>query len=637
MKKSLLFLFGPLVFACGSLSAQTYLAENFEGGFPAGWTANPASPAANAWTVPGINSQYFTPPAHTVYASINDDANNTASNPNQMLNTPVMNLSAATVVILKYESFYLGVAPETAFVKYSLDGGVTWANIGAQAILTTGWKSNTINISSYVAGQSSVMIGFQYNDGAAWSYGFAIDDVSIFSPPPVDASLTVVTPEAGSAASYGIISSNVSIGGTITNEGSNNITAIAIKYNDGTTTFTYNLASVNIASFATYTFTHPTPYTIPSAGAHPITVWLELAGDGNTSNDTLGTIINGALFIPNHHVTVEEGTGTWCGWCPRGTVFMDDMSVQHPTDCELIAVHNSDPMANTVYDAGVGTLIAGYPSILVNRNIVADPSDIFTEYTNTINDFGFANITPTVTFNATTRVATVVVAANFAVDLTGDYRLACVFTENDVTGTASTYNQANYYSGGGSGPMNMPGFDFAVLPNPVPASTMVYDFVARTIVGGFNGQANSLPATIPAGSTQPYTFTYTIPAAYDVTQMEAIVLLIDNTQSEKRIMNANSATVPVGVNDATALNGVSVYPNPFNQTTTVELNLLSNDEVVVEMFDMTGKLISSQNQGTLAAGKHFIPVNGANLADGMYFIKITAGTSVSTQKVSIAH
>lgn len=102
-------------------------------------------------------------------------------------------------------------------------------------------------------------------------------------------------------------------------------------------------------------------------------------------------------------------------------------------------------------------------------------------------------------------------------------------------------------------------------------------------------------------------------------------------------MNANSADVPVGVNDVTALNGVSVYPNPFNLTTTVELNLLSTDEVVVEMFDMTGKLVSSQNQGTLAAGKHFIPVNGANLADGMYFIKITAGTSVSTQKVSIAH
>ncbi|MCX6310375.1 MAG: T9SS type A sorting domain-containing protein [Bacteroidetes bacterium] len=638
MKKSLLVLFGPLVFACGSLSAQTYLTADFEAGMPAGWTA---SPATGAWVVPGVNSSGFTPPAHTVFCAINDDASQTSANPASTITTPVINLGAATTVYLKYDCFFGGLTyssiTEVAQLLYSIDGGVTYTVYGGLPTSTTAWTTNAINLTTQLAGQANVKIQWRYNDGTGWMYGAAIDNISVFVPPANDANLSVVTPAAGSPASFGIVASNISIGGTIQNAGTSPITSIAVKYNDGTSTFTDNIASINIASFTTYNFTHNIPYNIPSLGAHPIKVWIELAGDANHTNDTLGTIINGAMFIPNHHVTVEEGTGTWCGWCVRGMVFMDQANTNHPTDMELIAVHNGDPMVVTAYDAGMGTLIAGYPTIVVNRDILDDPSNIEAEYLSTIGNFGYADLTPTVTFNATTRVATVVVSAHFAVGLTGDYRLACAFTENQVHGTATTYDQHNYYTGGGSGPMAMPGYDFAVLPDPVPAAQMYYDYVARTIVGGFNGMAASLPATIPAGSTQSYTFTYTIPAGYNVANMKAKVLLIDNTQAAKHIMNSAGAAIPLGIETPSALNGVSIYPNPFNQSTNIDINLMSNENVTVELFDMTGKLVSSQNEGQLNAGQHTISVAAANLSEGMYFVKITAGTSVLTQKVAIAH
>lgn len=636
MKKSLLILFGPLVFA-GSLSAQTYLSEDFESGMPGTWTA---SPATGAWVVPGVNSSGFTPPAHTVFCAINDDASQSSANPASTISTPVINLSAASVVYLKYDLFYGGLTyqsiTEVADLLYSTDGGATFTSYGN--LPTSGsWQTVAINLSSQLAGQSNVVLQWRYNDGTGWLYGAAIDNISVFTPAPNDANLSVVTPATGSPASYGAVSSNINIGGTIINEGTSPITSIAVKYNDGTTTYTDNLSSINIASFASYNFTHNVPYNIPAAGAHPITVWVELAGDANQTNDTIGTIINGVLFMPVHHTTVEEGTGTWCGWCVRGMVFLDSMRSVHPTDCDLIAVHNGDPMVVTTYDAGMGGIISGYPSTLVNRDLISDPAYIFDDYANTIGDFGYADLTPTITFNASTRVATVAVSAHFAVDLTGDYRLACVFTEDDVHGTASTYDQHNYYSGGGNGPMAMPGYDFATLPSTVPAAQMYYDFVARTIVGGFNGQTGSLPASITAGSTQTYTFNYTIPAAYDVSKMKAIVLLIDNNATDKHIMNSAGGQVPLGIQDNAALNGVSVYPNPFNTSANIELNLLNSDNVTVEMFDMTGQLVSSQNEGTLVAGQHVIALNGANLANGMYFVKITAGTSVVTTKVSVAH
>ncbi len=638
MKKSLLILFGPLVFAMGNLSAQTYLTADFEAGMPAGWTASPAS---GAWVVPGVNSSGYTPPAHTVFCAINDDASQTSANPASTITTPVIDLSAATTVYLKYDCFYGGLTyqsiTEVADLRYSIDGGTTYSTYGNLPTSTSAWTTNAINLTTQLAGQSNVKIQWRYNDGGGWLYGAAIDNISVFVPSPNDANLALVTPAAGSPSSYGTVASNITIGGTIQNAGLNPITSITVKYNDGTSTFTDNISAINIAAFASYNFTHNIPYNIATVGAHPITVWVELAGDANQTNDTLGTIINGALFIPNHAVTVEEATGTWCGWCVRGMVFMDQMSMTH-ADCNLIAVHNGDPMVVTAYDAGMGGLIAGYPSIVVNRDIVDDPSNIEAEYQSTIGDFGYANITPAITYVEATRAATVVVSANFAVALNGDYRLACVFTEGDVQGVGTPYDQHNYYSGGANGPMAMPGFDFAALPDPVPAAQMNYDFVARTIIGGFNGQAGSLPASIPAGSTQSYTFNYTVPAAYNTAKMHVIVLLIDNTQATKHIMNSAGSSTPLGVETSSALeNGVSVYPNPFNTNLNVDVNLLSNDNVMVEMFDMTGKLVSAQNEGQLAAGQHLISVDGSTLADGMYFVKVTAGTSVVTQKVAVAH
>jgi hypothetical protein len=639
MKKSLLILFGPLVFA-GSLAAQTtYFNEDFESGsLPSGWTASPAS---GAWTVPGVTSSSFNPGPHTVYASVNDDASQTSNNGNSNLETPVINLSTATTVFLKYDCYYghgtYNSITESADLSYSTDGGATYTLVGTLPV--GAWTVNYINMTSQLAGQANVKLKWHYSDvnGTGWLFGAAIDNVSLYAPPANAAALTAITPAQGSPSAYGVVSSNVNLGGTIQNLGSNAITSIAVKYNDGTNTYTDNISSVNIAPFATYNFTHTTPYMIPALGAHPITMWVELTGDADMSDDTLGTTINGAAFLPVHHVTVEEGTGTWCGWCVRGMVYLDSMRSNHPTDCDLIAVHNGDPMVYTAYDAGVGGIISGYPSTLVNRDLVSDPMYIFDDYANTITDFGFANLTPTISFNATTRQATVAVSANFAVDLSGDYRLACVFTEDNVHGTTSTYDQHNYYSGGGNGPMDMPGYDFATLPSTIPAAQMYYDFVARTIVGGFNGQSASLPSTITANSTQTYTFNYTIPAAYNVANMRAIVLLINNNQSPAHIMNSAGGAVPLGIENHAALNGVSVYPNPANTSANVELNLLSNDNVTVEMFDMTGKLISSENKGQLAAGQHIMPLNTANLSNGIYFVKITAGTSVVTTKVSVAH
>jgi hypothetical protein len=227
-------------------------------------------------------------------------------------------------------------------------------------------------------------------------------------------------------------------------------------------------------------------------------------------------------------------------------------------------------------------------------------------------------------------VATVVANAHFAVDLSGDYRLACVFTEDDVTGTGSTWNQHNYYAGGNYGSMG----GFENLTDPVPAADMHYNFVARTIIGGYTGVAGSLPSTITAGETDSHTFTYTVPATDDVSQMKAIILLINN-QNGQILNGAKQELISTGINPVVSnVAGVDVYPNPVNDVMNIAISLAASQNVILELTDVSGRILMQQDNGNLAKGNHEIQINSKDLADGVYMLTVkTASGSVTTKVV----
>ncbi len=69
----------------------------------------------------------------------------------------------------------------------------------------------------------------------------------------------------------------------------------------------------------------------------------------------------------------------------------------------------------------------------------------------------------------------------------------------------------------------------------------------------------------------------------------------------------------------------SVYPNPFNPTTTVKYALPKQSKVSVIAYDVTGTHIATMINNTRQdRGIHQVKFNGSALASGMYIIKITA-------------
>ena len=436
---------------------------------------------------------------------------------------------------------------------------------------------------------------------------------------------------------YLMVPGSVFVEGVVQNLGANAIANMDIKYESNGTVYTYSLTNLNILSNTTYTFIHNTPLSVSTATAYPIKVWVDVTGDAFHADDTLNAVVTGLSFQPTKRVLMEEGTGTWCGWCPRGAVYTEQFDTVYAGSAIIVAVHNSDPMTDAVYDAGMATLISGYPSGAVDRKDVdVDPSDFGVSYLNRINDISPADVGVSAYFNSVSRQVDVVVSATFAAELTGDFRLNAVLVEDDVTGTTSAYNQVNYYSSTSNNlPLVGAGHNWQTDPNPVPFSNMVYQFVGRNIMGGFEGQTGSVPSTVSNATTYSYTFSTTIPVTWNANNMRVIGMLQDGDLNT--VLNVNrgaygiTTTVKELVGDAFSM---SVYPNPASQSTQLEVNLKNSSKYVIELFDMLGQVIYSQQfNGSTGKNVFNIPLNGLNA--GMYLVKVNVNGSVLTSRLIV--
>lgn len=262
------------------------------------------------------------------------------------------------------------------------------------------------------------------------------------------------------------------------------------------------------------------------------------------------------------------------------------------------------------------------PSALIDRKSVTlvDPGNIAIDYENNIDNFGYADLTIDADYNSGSHLMTANVSATFATALEGDYRFACVLIQNDVHGITSEYDQSNYYSGGGNGPMG----GFENLPDPVPAAQMYYDFVAREILGGFYGEPGSLPGSIEANSVHDYTFDYTIPSVYNVSNMKAIVLLINFATGE--IMNARSADIVVTQANNLPSNEMSIFPNPAKDI----LNISNAQGFKVQLVNMLGKVVYESRNNPVKT-----QIDVSSYEPGLYLLKVDDGLEVNVLKLIV--
>ena len=75
------------------------------------------------------------------------------------------------------------------------------------------------------------------------------------------------------------------------------------------------------------------------------------------------------------------------------------------------------------------------------------------------------------------------------------------------------------------------------------------------------------------------------------------------------------------------------YPNPFNPSTTIAYTIPASSNVRITVFDMLGKEIATLVDEIRPAGSHAVQFDGSDLASGVYFYRMTAGTQTQTAKM----
>lgn len=256
---------------------------------------------------------------------------------------------------------------------------------------------------------------------------------------------------------------------------------------------------------------------------------------------------------------VEEGTGTDCGYCPRGHVAMHNMHNLYGDQFIGIALHQrstTDPMYNNSYYLG----FKNFPQCMVNRsNGFCDPYDEMPAVLKaSLNEIALAEVTVAGTFadedtkvNATASVESLVA---------GDYDIAFMLTADGLTGTTTSWKQHNYFCKGHSenpykSKSSMPE-DIQFLWDKGSSYYETYDnvLIASSYVSDKNKA--TLPTLVANGTvSSEYTLKMptkvTLKKALKLDQVYVVAMLLDKKTGA--VVNAGRARVTgsTGIEDVT--------------------------------------------------------------------------------------
>ncbi|MBP3251470.1 MAG: hypothetical protein J6M25_02340 [Prevotella sp.] len=293
------------------------------------------------------------------------------------------------------------------------------------------------------------------------------------------------------------------------------------------------------------TYTLPQPYTTiggtavvgvpltPDADFRQHDVRLTLRQVNGSSDETAPQMTDLKIITvteaSERRILVEEFTGTWCGWCPRGMVALDYLHEHMGDQTVLIAVHGGDLMAieqkTNNYNAVLNT-VSGFPYAYLNRVLGCDPYH-GTDQSYKINDNIYIDrdINRLLTYQSE---AALTVAPRWNADSTvfeaqanitfrynrddAPYALAFVLVADDLHGNISSWNQENSYSqfaAQASYFESTPLYD--IVRGGSRLAGLHYNHVAMAAWGISQGIDGSIAAPLVAGQTQTYTLSAPLP------------------------------------------------------------------------------------------------------------------------------
>ena len=447
-----------------------------------------------------------------------------------------------------------------------------------------------------------------------------------------------------------IAGTTVPITGTIKNAGTATQDTVTVTWtaDNGATLNAHTFTGLNLAAGATYNYTHPVSPTASNMGNfNNIAVWTSLANgkvDANPINDTLtGRFwVNGGNTVPRK-VLLEEYTTAVCQFCPDGAVVVEQVLAANP-DVIAVGVHacfGTDAMTTSEASIICSTIGSGAaPTGMIDRTVYPGESTaafsrgLWLSRANAKTAQGSpVDITLNGHYDPSLAYVPVTVSASFAdFPIPGNINISVIVVEDSVTGTGGGYNQVNAYN-------TQAGHPYFQAGNPIVG--FVHRHVMRDVWPATFGDQNAIPANIALYT--PYTVQYNIPlnASWDKSNMSLVATVnysgpgVENFQ----ILNAIEVkldNLTIGIDEQeTSIGSLKVSPNPSSDITNFDFALNANEKVEMSVYDLTGKLMTTENFGVLNKGNQRLSLDVSAFSNGFYFVKLSVGAEQITRKISV--
>ena len=515
------------------------------------------------------------------------------------IQSPSMDLSDLNSVLVDFEIYfrYCCFSPSPVHIGVSIDGGTTWTNFPAYnpgqyieiAKAFSGTLMVTADISSAAANQSDVKIRFSYNDPAEDSYGFyfiGVDDIAVYENPFAN-NLAVLQVMNGDVDSLWEIkntpleqTAELYLGAVYGNYGSATQTGVEIT-------------------------------------------WDILSGDNVVHSNMveLGEVPTTRLDADGF---VVQNIDT--AWVNSG--YVTDALGDYTIRTTINAIEEEEMIDNSILEKSIKVT----PDLmshddLDNIDIQIGPRDADDGEGFLFEEIGFG--TRFFVFNPGSIA----------------YGLQVIFGENTTVGmdvVLEFYEVPDLENG-----INVPGFEN--MPTEFPLDEAEY-----TITGDEFGMPVFIPFFEPVDLEVGKTYLAAVRQFEGDDELWVMGTDASDTDNSSYVREragdgdytwfsrVTELAVRLGFSETTAINEAAkldlkmvVAPNPANDYTNVSYELKEAKKVSYVLYDVNGRTIASEELGSQASGVHKLNINTSSYDTGVYYLIMTVGESIVSEKIVI--
>jgi len=467
---------------------------------------------------------------------------------------------------------------------------------------------------------------------------------------------------------YYAVGKSYPVSALIANVGSSALTSLTFNWSvDGGTPHS-NATPISIAApnpVSTATGTSTTNWTPLTAGTHTMKIWATQLNGSNVNGDVNDTLYLNKLTVLDSimpkTVMFEETSCASCNPCMYAMPNIDSVAANVLPYCNTVRYHWYFPgqdMINQVTATLVNTRFETYygqngvPDGALDGAIIAPSPNQGNPWFSTpivqqeqaqgspfrisITSASYTASSKTFALNATIKsYGTFPAGLTVQVVLTEDY--VDFHTDQSTEDPVSSFAPPIGTTAGGNDDSYYP----LVLNFPDAVENMLPS-VNGTSMNAFT-PGSSQTISVSWVKNHPWAAKYKS-YPYDSSGTQHLTVFI---QDDKGISGVpahyvfQSARVQVGK----AITGVEemsvdavsfkMYPNPTNGNTTLAFNLDQDQNVTVQVYNMLGEVVYSNNEGTLTTGQHTLMINGSAMNNGVYLVKLTTNSGVSVQRLVI--